>query len=111
LSIVDSFRLPAMQDASEDRNWVEIRVPGPNLFWVESYYPAVDALLAIPLFERSDAAKKALERGIIREISLEQAQELNKSFANCGPWAATYLQDILDERWKIIAMVASKVTA
>lgn len=84
--------------------WTTIRLPDAEIIWIESYFVLVDAMLGTPIWRHSEAAQKALARGIIREISRERAEELNKRFADEGTHSAHYLTGVLDNSWQHIKM-------
>lgn len=85
-------------------DWTLIRISDAPVFWASTYFIGVDALLAMPVWEGSQAAKKAIERGIIQVISREMAQNFNEHFSAKSEGARKYLEDQLSTRWRVIEL-------
>lgn len=87
-------------------DWVKAVHPELDVMWIEEYLVQFDGLIAIPVFSDSEPAKKALERGIIRRVSPEQAQQINERFAAEG-WRE-YLESTLAHRWSLMKIKAAE---
>ena len=81
-------------------NWIHSPHPEISVLWVKSYFIAVDALLAIPVWAESKTALAEIERArIIWKISEEEAQTLNDVIANESPHMRKFVEETLAERW------------
>jgi hypothetical protein len=68
-----------------------------DVMWISYYCPAWDAMIAVPVLRASPAASKAIKRGIIKEISRDEAQTLNEPFAE-----EEWFKEKIEARWEEI---------
>lgn len=92
-------------------DWTEIKIPGAEVFWIEEYILTFDVLLGMPVSVLSEGVSIYLERGMIRKITKERAQELNENFAAEYPSGLKYLEDALAARWLVIGWQIQKAAA
>lgn len=88
-------------------DWTRHVHPEIPVIWIEDYYPQMDVLLAVPVWEQSSAAAEAIARGLVRKLSREEAQKRNESSAQ-SLLDKTFLAETLAERWARIKEVASR---
>lgn len=73
------------------------------IMWVSSYCIEWDALIALPVLKSSSAALKAIERGIIQEVSRDEAHALNEPFCD-----QEWLKEKIEARWEKIERRAAE---
>jgi hypothetical protein len=92
-----------MMNDNDKVDWT--KAVDPDLvMWVSSYCIEYDALIALPVLKSSPSALKAIERGIIKEISRDEAQMLNEPFSE-----QEWLKEMIEARWEQIEQFAGNL--
>ena len=74
-----------------------------DVVWIASYCAQWDALIALPVLGSSPSALKAIERGIIKTVSRDEADSLNQPFSE-----EEWLKEMIEARWEQIEQRAAE---